>query len=225
MHKFNTGDIVTAVEGAPYFVTTSDATMEVLGYNSRGWLNVIILTHDTAPSRIGTTFYDIHPRYMLLVHGHTTVTLDGNFNIISGDLTDDEQKDFYTALQSWKSECEEPSPSSAGEADQTRELELPTAGRTPSHQLGEIATFRYATRYGTPTFEFVHGSRDIELQAGDLQSLIAGGERRDTRVDSVQTGSVRVAGAGTHGRSTYAAQGAQRERDRTALLDRLFGRG
>lgn len=224
MNKFNIGDIVTAVEGAPYLVTTSDATMKVLGYNNDGNINVIILAHDTSPSRIGGEFWDINPRYMMLVRGHTTVTLDGNFNIISGDLTDDEQKDFYTALQEWQSKREESSPSSAGEADQVGELELPPTRFTPNYQLGAIQSFQFAQQYGMSAIESALGSGLGELQARDLQSLITTGERRDTAMDYREERRTRVARERRGRRSSHLTQGAQREWDRNDNIDRFFGR-
>jgi len=66
-----------------------------------------------------------------------SLTLDKSFKILDGELTDEQQKDFYIALQEWQQVSQGTSDSTGFETYQIEELPLSSEPTTSSDQLGE----------------------------------------------------------------------------------------
>lgn len=132
---FQVGDIIIGIRGNPYGWTNEDAVMEVTRTSGSRMIVKVLecLVYDSMTSRhVGdTTEVNNNAEYFEYYGKQSTkvsVHLDKNFNIISEGLTDDEQKDFYIALQEWKPECE-------GVSTEPRMQEIEAGGesvRTPS---------------------------------------------------------------------------------------------
>ena len=88
VNPFKVGDIVTATEGNPYFITDKDMTkgevIEVYG----GRITVKVLEHRTKPHEIGET-YGVNSKYFELVT--TTVASLKEGDIITGTKESDER--------------------------------------------------------------------------------------------------------------------------------------
>ena len=226
---FQVGDIVTGTEDNPYNWTDHNAVMEVVG---------TLANQCSAKWHIGEDVNVSNSVEYFKYYGTSTevrVKLDKNFNIISEGLTDDEQKDFYIALQEWKPECE-------GTSTEPRVQEIEAGGesvRTPSAprhpQLGERGIshiVRAQAVFEDDWIRFIEGIESAERsqrsreQVDHLSDAVSYGisAYQYPPVHDFQERSVNMDRAGEQGRSSHIIERAQRERDRNARLDRFFGR-
>ena len=115
------------------------------------------------------------------------ITLDTSFKILDGELTDEQQKDFYIALQEWQQVSQGTSDSTGFETYQIEELPLSSESTTSSDQLGESwGTGGHLRREWIAFVESTQRSEEGIVQATDIQdALFRGG----ADVDSMQGGS------------------------------------
>ena len=148
-------------------------------------------------------------------------------------MTDDEQKDFYIALQEWKPECEGTSTEPRVQEIEERGQPLP-ATQQPRHiELGERGVshiVRAQAIFDDDWTRFVEGieqtasSERGREQAGDISYALPIAGYRYTTTHDFEERSVNMDRAGEQGRSSHIVERAQRERDRNANLDRFLGR-
>ena len=222
---FKVGDIITGLPHNGYGWTTDNAVMEIIDFDYG--MTVRIIAHSKDDICIGDT-YSVSPDAFTLKDTVTSISLrlDGNFNIISGDLTHAEQKDFYIALQEWKPECEGTSTEPRVQAVEERaEYVSPTfaphhieLGVGPISELAIQSADWNAFLEGLESTELSERSREqAEYFSHPLPILP---DYQPPSMDSGEGRSIDVVRAGTQGRSTHITQRAQREGYRDANLQR-----
>ena len=224
---FKVGDIITGKPLNSYNFTTEDAVMEIIDFDY--CMTVRIIAHSKDDSCIGDT-YSVSPDAFTLKDTVTSISLrlDGNFNIISGDLTHAEQKDFYIALQEWKPECEGASTEPRVQAVEERAWSVHPSPSPRYPQLGvsplsRVLAVRDEWEAFVASTESTERSERSREQAGDISyALPILPDYQPPSMDSGEGRSIDVVRAGTQGRSTHITERAQREGDRAANLHRFF---
>ena len=231
---FQVGDIITGIRGNPYSWTNQDAVMEVTRTNGSSMVVKVLecIAFDSMTSHhVGdTTKVNNNAEYFEYygIQSKVSIRLDKNFNIISEGLTDDEQKDFYIALQEWKPECEGTSTEPRVQEVEARRESIHPTPRTRHPELG-VGDLSGIIDYTAEWAEFVRSTEQPERsehsreQARDIpHPLPILTDYQLTSMDSRQIFSRGMDRAGTQGRSTHITQRAQRERDRNDSLDRFL---
>lgn len=224
MFKFKEGDLVKMVEGAHLGALSGDEILKVCSVFGPYMTIKLVSSPNMTPDLFGMVFIRRADSFELIHNTNVTIKIDNNFNIISGDISDDEQKDFYTALQEWQSGSKESSTSNQREETEAGEQHVRTTYQPSDYQLGTFVRSGGYT-WDIPAPEFVPSGSLSELQVGHLSNIEIEPERyQPTTMDYRQRRSNSMGGAGERGGRTYTAQRTQRERDRDDNLNRFFGR-